>query len=187
MQAKSLANLLSFLRLISTFIFCFFFIKRDWWAAFFVFLFGAISDVYDGKLARVKKEKSITGEVLDPIADKFLVISALFLIWQEKSLPLPTWCFFTILIREVGISLIRLNKLVVGEKRYLCSFSLGKIKTATQMISILFGLFLLATGLLNLATYLYYLFILATLLTLISGFEYIFKVRTSPEVIKITK
>jgi CDP-diacylglycerol--glycerol-3-phosphate 3-phosphatidyltransferase len=176
-KITTLANLISILRLLAALIFAVFFINSDYLTAFFIFLIAALSDICDGNLARLRRNTSQIGEVLDPIADKFLVITALYLIWQLTLLPLSTWMLFTILIREVGISILRIKKLIGGEKYYLSSFKWGKVKTVIQMLSVLVALLTLELNL-QISTLLYYLFFTSTLVTIISGYEYIFKVYT---------
>lgn len=83
------------------------------WIAAGIFLIAAISDAVDGYIARVFKQKSALGAVLDPLADKLLILSAIVVlsyIEVPDLLRLPLWFTVLVLSREVvlaiGIGLI---------------------------------------------------------------------------------
>ena len=56
------------------------------WIPFFIFLLASFTDFLDGLLARLYKEESKLGELLDPIADKIIVASALVLLVMDKTI-----------------------------------------------------------------------------------------------------
>jgi len=97
-----------------------------------VFLVASLTDYYDGYYA--KKHNMITdfGKLLDPIADKFLVLAAFFVFSTLDIISI--WYFIVILFREVAITTIRLIAVRSGD--VLSAEKLGKYKTVTQMVAI---------------------------------------------------
>ncbi len=86
--------------------------------AFVVFLFAAISDIYDGKLARSRQEITDLGKLLDPFADKLLLLATLIPIYwithyrmREYEIPwwgsLPLWVFILLVGREAFMTVFR--------------------------------------------------------------------------------
>tara|TARA_Y100000590_G_scaffold372680_1_gene435884 strand:- start:126 stop:695 length:570 start_codon:yes stop_codon:yes gene_type:complete len=150
------------------------------WLPFFIFVLASFTDFLDGLLARLYKEESKLGELLDPIADKIIVASALVLLIMDGIIiGFEVIAAMVILIREILIS---------GLREYLAKFqvampvtSLSKYKTFIQM----FAIAILLTGesgnnLLNLGDYNansigIALLWLAALLTLYTGYDYVKK------------
>ncbi|MBI2659292.1 CDP-diacylglycerol--glycerol-3-phosphate 3-phosphatidyltransferase [Candidatus Woesearchaeota archaeon] len=130
------------------------------------FIFGmlSISDFFDGYFARKKKQVTDIGKLIDPIADKLLISTALiFLIGRGIDL----WMAAAIIAREVIITAIRIyllpSKIVVPASNF------GKAKTVVQSIAIIFVLLQLPFG--------WHVMLFAVLLTLISGVEYMIRIR----------
>jgi CDP-diacylglycerol--glycerol-3-phosphate 3-phosphatidyltransferase len=108
---------------------------KHFWATF-VFVLAAATDWLDGYLARLYQAESILGKVLDPLADKILVMAALILLSTfPESEGIPAWMVITLLSREMIInglrSLAALNSTVVPASR------LAKHKTAWTMTAII--------------------------------------------------
>lgn len=110
-----------------------------WNYAFFFFLFAAATDVIDGTLARIWNEKTFLGACLDPIADKFLLLSCFFtLAFVETPLfRIPHWFVLCVLSKElvqvagaIGIYSVRGHLDVRPTK-------LGKLTTFVQIIFII--------------------------------------------------
>ena len=102
---------------------------------FFIFLLASFTDFLDGLLARLYKEESKLGELLDPIADKIIVASALvLLVMDETIINYEVIAAIIILIREILISGLRefLAKVQVA----MPATSLAKFKTFIQMFAI---------------------------------------------------
>ena len=105
------------------------------WIPFFIFLLASFTDFLDGLLARLYKEESKLGELLDPIADKIIVASALVLLVMNKTIiNYEVIAAIIILIREILISGLR-EFLAIGRIKLPVS-NLAKIKTFLQMFSI---------------------------------------------------
>lgn len=113
--------------------------------AFVVFLVAAISDVYDGRLARERGEITDLGKMLDPLADKLLLIATLIpIFWitrypmRQYEIPwwgnLPLWVAVLLIGREVAMTIFR----QVAKKRgiIIAAGGAGKIKTIVQDIFI---------------------------------------------------
>ena len=102
---------------------------------FFLFIAASFTDFLDGLLARIFKEESKLGEMLDPIADKILVASALVLLVMTNTIKnYEVIAAIIILTREILISGLRefLAKLQIN----IPVSSLAKVKTFIQMFSI---------------------------------------------------
>ena len=102
---------------------------------FFLFVFASFTDYLDGLLARLFKEESKLGELLDPIADKILVAAALILLVMNSTIKnYEVIAAIIILTREILISGLR-EFLAKGSITMQVS-SLSKLKTFIQMLSI---------------------------------------------------
>ncbi len=140
-----------------------------------IFLIAIITDYLDGVVARSMNQQTKFGEFLDPVADKLLVIIILLLLLTENNeteFILPS---IIIVIREFLVVTIRQRLAELGNKNILKVAYISKIKTAVQMISLLFLLY--KDPILNIDTYYVgVLFLqLASILTLISFIYYVKK------------
>ena len=102
-----------------------------------VFIFAALTDFFDGYFARLYKQESVLGSLLDLIADKVFVSS--LLIWATFNFNNFILLTLTILIisRELSISYLRIHALQIGKTiDELNADGGGKIKTTFQMIGI---------------------------------------------------
>ncbi len=135
----SIPNILTVLRLLAApgVAFMFLYFNRPWadWFALVLFVLAAVTDWFDGYLARLWKQESRFGAMLDPIADKAMVVIALMVIVGYSSMsPWLVLPVTFILFREVFVS---------GLREYLGSTAgslkvtgLAKWKTTAQMIAI---------------------------------------------------
>ena len=102
---------------------------------FFLFAIASFTDYLDGLLARILKEESKLGELLDPIADKILVAAALILLVMNGTIKnYEVIAAIIILTREILISGLR--EFLAKGKVTMQVTSLSKLKTFIQMISI---------------------------------------------------
>lgn len=113
--------------------------------AFIVFLAAAISDIYDGRLARERKQITDLGKMLDPLADKLLLLATLLPIYSithyrylEYGIPwwgsVPLWVALVLIGREVLVTVLR----SVAKRRgvVIAAAGAGKLKTIVQDIFI---------------------------------------------------
>ena len=102
---------------------------------FFLFALASFTDYLDGLLARMFKEESKLGELLDPIADKILVAAALILLVMNGTIKnYEVIAAIIILTREILISGLR--EFLAKGKIKLPVSNLAKLKTVLQMVSI---------------------------------------------------
>ena len=105
------------------------------WIPFCIFLLASFTDFLDGLLARLYKEESKLGELLDPVADKIIIASALVLLVMDDIIKdYVVIAAIIILIREILISGLR--EFLAKGKVNLPVSSLAKAKTFLQMIAI---------------------------------------------------
>ena len=105
-----------------------------------VYAITGLTDMLDGKIARKYNLVTDFGKFIDPLADKFMVLSSMIsiLAWMllrgEKTLALVfVWVVLIILLRELGVTSLRL--VVAGKSGIVVAASmLGKIKTFSQMV-----------------------------------------------------
>ena len=140
-------------------------------AATVVFIVAAITDWFDGYLARRWNQTSAFGAFLDPVADKLMVAGALLVLVQLGRVDAVL--AFVIIGREITISALREWMAEIGARKSVAVSSIGKVKTAAQMAAIpmllfhehLFGIdmyywgqvFLWIAGLLTVWSMFYYL------------------------------
>ncbi len=100
--------------------------------ALFVFIIASLTDFFDGWSARKLGQVTAFGKFLDPLADKFLVVSTIiaFLILDPL---IPLWMILVIVFREILLTSMRY--LAIRRQSILKTTRFGKIKTAFQMIS----------------------------------------------------
>ena len=174
----NLPNSLTLLRIILIPVIIFLFISNDdsnRFLAFVLFLIASITDYLDGFLARYMKQQTSFGEFLDPVADKLLVIITMMLLISENQDILFLIPILIIVTREFLVIAIRQRVAELGENIKISVLLISKIKTALQLISLLFLLYkfpilghdsyLIGTVLLQ----------ISALLTLISFFYYVKK------------
>ena len=138
----NISNKLTVSRLILAFVFmAFLFIPGLLFKiiAFLVFCFASLTDFFDGWLARKRNEITDLGKLLDPIADKVLVLAA-FLSFVEMHL-IWAWMVVIIIIRELLITGLRI--LAITKGKVLEAGAAGKHKTISQMLTIFFILIVL--------------------------------------------
>ena len=105
-----------------------------------VYALTAFTDMLDGKIARKYNLVTDFGKFIDPLADKFMVLSSMIaiLLWMclrgDTALALVfVWVVLVILLRELGVTSLRL--VVAGNSGIVVAASLlGKIKTVSQMV-----------------------------------------------------
>lgn len=101
-----------------------------------VFAAAALTDYFDGHIARSRHLITDFGKFIDPVADKLLNLSAMMMLVQRGTLP--GWVVVLILARELAVDGLRM--VAVGQGRVIAAGKLGKIKTASQMVMLLFVL-----------------------------------------------
>ncbi|MCU0650842.1 MAG: CDP-diacylglycerol--glycerol-3-phosphate 3-phosphatidyltransferase [Candidatus Omnitrophica bacterium] len=131
----NLANKLTVLRIILTFVFMILLsLSGLWWkiGSFVVFTVAALTDLFDGRIAHKRNMVTDFGKLMDPIADKILVLSA-FAAFVQMQL-VKDWMFMIIISRELIVTYFRLFALNKG--KVMSAGKMGKGKTLSQMVII---------------------------------------------------
>ena len=150
-------------------------------ASMLVFALASVTDWLDGWIARRYHQYSAFGAFLDPVADKLMVSTALFLIVQAHPTPWMAFWAAVIVGREIAVSALREWMAELGQRAKVKVQALGKVKTIVQMVAI--GCLLYSPSNQNLPDWLWmgrevfiigdWMLAAAALLTLWSGFEYL--------------
>ena len=139
-----LANLLTLLRLflIPPFVFCF---QTDMMGtALAIFIFAALTDHFDGRIARIQGVTGF-GKFMDPLADKLLIGAALICLALFKHVDnglIPIWMVGVIIGRELLVTLLRIV-FIAKYGEVVSASQWGKYKMTSQLIVIAIGLLLL--------------------------------------------
>jgi len=136
---------------------------RSWYDYFagLIFVIASVTDFFDGYIARNWNQMTKLGAILDPLADKMLMLAGFMgLVYLGRA---DVFAVFLILSREFFITGLRV--VAVGEGKSVASTMAGKVKTVVQMIAIGFLIMNWPMG----TTLLW----IAVALTLYSGYEYI--------------
>jgi CDP-diacylglycerol--glycerol-3-phosphate 3-phosphatidyltransferase len=145
-----------------------------YWASA-VFAVAMATDQVDGWLARRRQQESALGKLLDPIADKVLVIAVLVMLVGEG--VAPAWMVALIVVREIAISGLRLAAIERGV--VLAARDLGKLKTWAQAVAAGVGGFAAAGAWSDDVAW--WFLLLAVVLTWVSGIDY---ARVAPRVLR---
>ena len=129
--------------------------------AAFLFVLASATDFFDGYIARTFSQITTLGKILDPLADKMLMLAGFLglMVLHRAS----EWAIYLILTRELFVTGLRVS--AASEGMSISSTFLGKLKTVVQMFAIGFLLMRWSGGEL--------LLWLAVLVTLYSGYEYL--------------
>lgn len=134
----NLANKLTVSRIVLTFVFMLFLLYfRGFWPkvlSLVIYVIAALSDFFDGKLAKERNMVTDFGKLMDPIADKILVLAA-FVAFVQMQL-VNSFMVMIIIFREILITYLRLFALNKG--KVLSAGKAGKHKTLLQMSVIFF-------------------------------------------------
>jgi CDP-diacylglycerol--glycerol-3-phosphate 3-phosphatidyltransferase len=135
----SIPNILTILRILLIPVFVGVFYLPFGWANLactLVFTLAAVTDCWDGYLARRWGQESPLGAFLDPVADKLMVAVALVLLVEADPTPLLAIPAAVIVGREITISALREWMAELGARATVAVSLLGKFKTAAQMVAI---------------------------------------------------
>ncbi len=143
LKIKYVPNLLTIIRILIVpfYIWLTFFEKTDFSLklAFALFIIASLTDYLDGYLARKYKAITDFGKIMDPLADKILVICALAALASNVFSYINWWIFSIIVFREVSVTVLR--EVYAKKGIYIAANKWGKIKTVLQMTGIITVLF----------------------------------------------
>ncbi len=155
-------NIITIIRFLLVPIFVYtFYASSSYVLPFSIFIFAGFTDVLDGYIARKYNLITKWGKLLDPLADKVLQISVLFVLTDRMLIPI--WIIIVVIFKEVfmiiGSGFIYSNKIVVQARWY------GKVTTVLFYLAVILMVFVnKQIGI--------YAFILAVVATLFSAFRY---------------
>jgi len=150
-----------------------------WTVAGSVFVLASVTDFFDGWVARTRHEVSTFGKLVDPLADKVLVISALLMLngaLQYGTPLLSVWVTLVTVVREFVVSGVRM--MAAAQNQTVISASwLGKLKTIVQCVGVPF--IMIGHG--NLPVFFWldtvtigqWLLVISAVLAVVSGVEYV--------------
>jgi cardiolipin synthase len=142
----------------------------DYQYALVIFLAASVTDVLDGLVARINKQITIFGSILDPVADKFLLITS-FIIMSVYGW-IPKWLTIIVISRDLIIVTGWLILFFVTHNEKVEPNTLGKATSALQFL--LIGGILLIQNINNSLFIPGVVFILVAVLTSVSGIQYIY-------------
>ncbi len=129
-----------------------------------VFVLAILSDFFDGMVARIKKEKSELGQIIDPLADKLLLLTSFVTLFLLDQFNVYLWLVLIVVSRDLVILFGFLILKMLKVEMVISPSIWGKFTTFSQMITILWIL-------LGVRHY-FYISLIAAIFTLISGLDY---------------
>ena len=169
----NMLNALTLSRILcAIFIYLFLYLESKYSIALFLFFVASFSDFLDGYLARKTGSVSVLGEILDPIADKLLIVFVLIGLSINLNSFLIGFISAAIISREIWVAALRdLNARKNQSDKTKVTF-LAKTKTAIQMFAILMYLFGLTINNMMVLFFADIILIIALLITMQTGLQY---------------
>ena len=127
----NLPNLITFARLLSVPVVVYLIIQSAHLAAFIIFVIAGVSDALDGYLAKQTNQTTQLGAILDPMADKTLLVGVYITLGLQGNLP--NWLVFLVVFRDLLIIGGILILFVVRLEAKMRPLPISKINTATQL------------------------------------------------------
>lgn len=171
MISGNLPNVLTITRILLLPFFAFALIYEKYDYAFILFLGAGVTDTLDGFIARIKKQTTYFGSILDPVADKFLLITS-FVLMSIYGL-MPKWLTIIVISRDLIVVTGCLILYFVIHKLKVEPSILGKAANTCQFF--LIGLVLLSRNIKYELPIPMSFFIVVAVLTAVSGLHYVYK------------
>ena len=153
-------------------IYLFLYLESQYLIALLLFGIASFSDFLDGYIARKTNSESVLGEILDPIADKLLIVFVLIGLSINLNSFLIGFISAVIISREIWVAALRdINARNNQSDKTKVTF-LAKTKTAIQMVAILMYLFGLTINNMIILFFADIMLIIALLVTIQTGFQY---------------
>lgn len=171
MLAGSLPNILTITRILLLPFFAITLIYGNYQYALILFLAAAATDILDGLVARIKKETTYFGSILDPVADKFLLITSFII--MSVYMWIPKWLTIIVISRDLIVVTGWLILYFVTHNPKVEPSILGKVTNALQFL--LIGLTLLSINIKGESFIPLSFLITVAVLTAISGIQYIYR------------
>ena len=130
----NLPNLITISRLLLTPYIVWLLLIESYFLGFIFFLISGISDALDGFIAKRFNQKTLLGSYLDPIADKFLIVSAIVLLGYNGYVPI--WLIIIIVSRDIAIFGAVIISWMLGTNLRIEPLIISKINTFLQLFYI---------------------------------------------------
>lgn len=167
----NLPNILTLARILLLPFFAVTIIYREFEIALLVFVLASVTDLLDGLIARIKRQVTYFGRILDPVADKFFLITS-FVLMSAYGFA-PKWLTIIVISKDVIVLTGSIILYFVTQSLKIEPSFMGKVASAFQFI--LIGLILLYLNIDDTIRIHVSLFILVAVVTVIAGLDYIYK------------
>jgi cardiolipin synthase len=167
----NLPNILTLFRIILLPFFVAAFLYNNYWYALIIFIVSGFSDILDGFIARIMKQTSDFGKMLDPVADKFFLITSFVLMGMYG--VLPKWISVIVISRDMIVITGCLILYFLTNHLKIEPSAIGKLSNALQFI--LIGLALVTLNLNNKIFVPEFFLILVAVITSVSGLHYVYR------------
>lgn len=165
----NLPNLLTLTRIILLPFFAASLIYGELGYALYIFIAAAVSDLLDGFIARLTNQITYFGAILDPVADKFFLVTS-FILMTGSDL-IPKWLTIIVISKDLIVVTGCIILYIATESLKVEPSLLGKLSSTVQFI--LIGLVLASSNISSLEVP-FYLFYLVAFITAITGIHYVF-------------
>ncbi len=172
MSYLNIPNILTIVRIVLIPLFVTTLIYKLYLIALIVFIIAGTTDLLDGMIARIKKQETELGKFLDPLADKFLLVTS-FILFAIYGF-VPTWLTITVISRDLIIVIGWLLITLIFHKTKIQPSMAGKLANASQLILLAYVLIEMNLRELNLPRPDPLIGVTA-LLTIVSGIHYIYR------------
>ena len=112
--------------------------------ALLIFIVAAVTDIYDGAIARKQHKVTTVGIFLDPLADKLLMSAAFISFVGLRELHVPAWMVIVITSREFLITGLR--SIAAAQNVVISASKTGKLKTTSQVVAVITLMVVLITN-----------------------------------------
>ena len=166
----NLPNLLTLTRILLLPFFAVALIYNEYQYALLIFIVASITDILDGLIARLKNQITYFGTILDPVADKFFLITS-FVLMSNYGL-IPKWLTIIVISKELIVVTGSVILYFVTDKLTVEPTFMGKTSSACQFI--LIGLVLLVRNINSDISVPMAIFIIVAVATTLSGLQYVY-------------
>jgi cardiolipin synthase (CMP-forming) len=171
LKVFNIPNTLTMLRIVIIPILITSIIYNQYFYALLLFVIAALTDLLDGLFARLANQKTALGTFLDPLADKFLLITS-FILFSVYGW-IPKWFAVVVISRDLIVVIGWFLLFMVTNTSQVEPVILGKIAIASQLLILAYVLLSMNVAALPPAHNLF--FALSALITAVSGLQYIYK------------
>ncbi|MBI4826579.1 MAG: CDP-diacylglycerol--glycerol-3-phosphate 3-phosphatidyltransferase [Nitrospirae bacterium] len=167
---KNIPNILTVTRILLLPPFVAAFMYNKYQAALYIFILAACTDIFDGLVARITKQTTELGRILDPIADKFFMVTSFVLMTYYGMIP--KWITIVVISRDLIVITGCIITYFIVNRLKIEPTILGKTSSAFQFV--LIGVVLLLINMNGDTSSLFLLLIFIAFLTIVSGLQYIY-------------